>query len=225
MRVNNQQSYCEHNFGQRYLRGTWTTAELHYATIHGYKIIEIFEVWHWNEKRRGLFSDYVDTFMKIKIESSGWPNNCVDDVSKDAFVRQVRETEDIELDKTKVNRNPGWRKIAKDMLNNFWGKYGQSDEVSRTAFIHDPKKFYEKVRSKADKITDIDLVTEHCVMVTSAVESEYNEGNPCGNLAIAAFTTSWARLRLGDAKAIGSASFVLRYGLGNLHFTSWRLGA
>ena len=25
-----------------------------------------------------------------------------------------------------------------------------------------------------------------------------NEGNPCGNLAIAAFTTSWARLRLLD---------------------------
>jgi len=35
-------------------------------------------------------------------------------------------------------------------------------------------------------------------MVTSTVESEYNEGNPCGNLAIAAFTTSWARLRLLD---------------------------
>ena len=113
-------------------------------------------------------------------------------------MRQVEESEGIQIEKDKVVKNPGWRKIAKDMLNNFWGKYGQSDELSKTEFIHDTRKFFEKVRSKACKISDIHLMTENCCMVTSTVKSEYNEGNPCGNLAIAAFTTSWARLRLLD---------------------------
>ena len=71
----------------------------------------------------------------------------VDEESKDAFVREVQESEGIQFEKDKVVKN--WRKIAKDMLNNFWGKYGQSDELSKTEFIHDPRKFLEKVRSKA----------------------------------------------------------------------------
>ena len=140
----NEQSYCTHRFGQRYLRGTWTTAELHYAMDRGYKVVEVFEVWHWTERRKGLFSKYVDTFMKIKIESSGWPSYCVDEESKDAFVRQVQESEGIQIEKDKVVKNPGWRKIAKDMLNNFWGKYGQSDELSKTELIHDPRNFLRK---------------------------------------------------------------------------------
>jgi len=54
----------------------------------------------------------------------------------------VEESEGIQIEKDKVVKNPGWRKIAKDMLNNFWGKYGQSDELSKTEFIHDPRKFF-----------------------------------------------------------------------------------
>ena len=83
----------------------------------------MFEVWHWSERRRGLFSKYADTFMKIKIESSGWPNCCIDEKSKDAFVRHVQKSEGIQIEKDKVVENSGWRKMAKDMLNNFCGKF------------------------------------------------------------------------------------------------------
>ena len=60
---------------------------------HGDKVVEGFEVWHWSKRRK--FSKYVETFMKIKIESSGWSSYCVDEESKDAFVRQVEENEGI----------------------------------------------------------------------------------------------------------------------------------
>lgn len=191
-----QQTPCEHKYGARYLKGTWTTAELHYAINNGYRIVEIFEVWHWKERRVGLFADYVDTFLKIKVEASGWPNWCVTEEDKDNFVRQMKDQEGIDIDKSKVATNEGLRRVAKEMLNGFWGKYGQSDELSKTSFVYDPKKFFDRVRSKSEKITDIHMMTENCVMLTSVVEPEYNEGNSNGNLAIAAFTTSWARLKL-----------------------------
>ena len=110
----------------------------------------------------------------------------------------MREQEDVELEPSQIANNPGRRAVAKLMLNSFWGKFGQSDEHSQTTFIYEPKKFYEKIRSHSEKISDTHLLTDKCVMVTSTVESEYNEGNPCGNLAIAAFTTSLARLKLLD---------------------------
>jgi hypothetical protein len=43
-----------------------------------------FEVWHFDEteqydpktKTGGLFTDYVNTFLKMKQEASGWPEWC-----------------------------------------------------------------------------------------------------------------------------------------------------
>ena len=77
--------------------------------------------------------------------------------------------------------------------------------MTSTEFIHDPKEYYSLLRSVTREIHDIHTVTENCVMVTSSPIDEYNGGNTSTNLAIAAFTTSHARLvllemmnRLGD---------------------------
>ena len=43
---------------------------------------------------------------------------------------------------------------------------------------------------------DVHIVTNNCVMATWSTEDEFNEGNLTSNLAIAALTTSYARLRL-----------------------------
>ena len=48
-----QKTHCEHQWNARYLEGTWTTAELHYALDHGYQVIEVQEVWHWKERKKG----------------------------------------------------------------------------------------------------------------------------------------------------------------------------
>ena len=82
------------------------------------------------------------------------------------------------------------------MLNSFWGKFGMRDNLTQTHFIHKPKDLYQLLRSKAKKIHDIHTVTEECVMVTRSLEDDFNEGNNSSNVAIAALTTSYARLRL-----------------------------
>ncbi len=70
------------------------------------------------------------------------------------------------------------------------------DNLSQTEFIQEPKKYFDLLASKSVEIQDIHPVTDNCVMVTYTKADEYNEGNNISNIAIAAITTSHARLRL-----------------------------
>ena len=69
---------CSHTDEERKLRGTWATVELVKAVELGYRILKIHEVFHFREGDRkvGLFADYVNTWLKIKKESAGWPDGC-----------------------------------------------------------------------------------------------------------------------------------------------------
>ena len=61
---------------QRALTGTWCTPELEKAVEQGYVVVKIHEVWHFPQSRQGLFAEYVNTWLKIKEEASGWPAGC-----------------------------------------------------------------------------------------------------------------------------------------------------
>ena len=45
----------------------------------GCHIINIHEVWHFTPENRrvGVFKDYVNTWLKLKQESAGWTADCV----------------------------------------------------------------------------------------------------------------------------------------------------
>ena len=71
-----ERSYvCPHTDEQRQITDTRCTPELQMAVTKGYKIIHIHEVWHFPEEqqKKGLFADYVNTWLKIKEEASVWP--------------------------------------------------------------------------------------------------------------------------------------------------------
>ena len=70
-----------------------------------------------------MFKDYIDTFLKIKQEASGYPKDRVTEQQKQQYVNEYFEVEGIRLDRAKIEHNPGLRALAKLMLNSFWGKY------------------------------------------------------------------------------------------------------
>ena len=72
----NYQKICRHKPDERALEAVWTTPELHRALDRGYVIDEIYEVWHWKNRMKGLFATYVNHFLNEKIEASGWPRWC-----------------------------------------------------------------------------------------------------------------------------------------------------
>ena len=116
------------------LRGTWATPELQKAVELGYRIVKI-QVWHFREEDRrvGLFADYVNTWLKIKQESAGWPDECHTPEQKDAYLLDYEEKEGIRLEQ--VAKNPGRKQVAKMMLNSLSLSGRQSLQVNNLVLI------------------------------------------------------------------------------------------
>ena len=116
---------CQHTKEQRALVGTWCTPELEKAIDKGYEIVNTYEVYNWTRtaqydpttKRGGLFSTYVNTFLKYKQEASGWPNWCTTDETKAKYIDDYFEKEGVRLDPNSIQKNPGLRALAKLCLN------------------------------------------------------------------------------------------------------------
>ena len=102
----------------------------------------------------------------------------------------------MELDPQKMSPNAGSEVGCQADAEHFLGKFGMRDNLCQTEFVYSPKRYFDLVRSKIKVIHDVHIVTEQCVMVTFSNEDDYNEGNDTSNLAIAALTTSYARVRL-----------------------------
>ena len=113
------------------MAGTGVTDELKKALEKGYVVQRIYEVWHFDEtqqydpktKTGELFTDYVNTFLKMKQEASGWPEWCQNENDRWNYIRDYHEKEGILLDYNNI-KNPALRALAKLMLNSFWGKFG-----------------------------------------------------------------------------------------------------
>ena len=122
---NKNQKGCSCSDEQRVLLGTWTTLEIRKAIDKGYRIVRVYEVYHWPESTQydprtgkgGLFSEYVNAFLKVKQESSGWPEWCKTEEDKDAYLSSYERREGIALAREKVKKNPGLRSLAKLCLN------------------------------------------------------------------------------------------------------------
>ena len=117
------QNPCTHLDEERAILGTWCHVELMKAIEKGYEVLEIHEVWHWEQTTDELFKDYVDTFLKLKQEANGYPKHCVTDEQKQRYIDQYYEHEGIHLDPNKIEYNPGLRALAKFALNSLWGTY------------------------------------------------------------------------------------------------------
>ena len=70
----------------------------------------------------GLFADYINTFLKIKQESSGWPKECTTEESKSKYIEAYEKRERIRLDPDSIEANPAMRTLSKALLTNLWGK-------------------------------------------------------------------------------------------------------
>ena len=98
-------------------------------------------MWHFPRSSTKLFSEYVNTFLKIKQESSGYPKDCVTEEQKQRYVDDYLAVDEIQLDREKIEHNPGLRALSKLMLNSFWGKYTFSTQF-QTMHVYDEAFFF-----------------------------------------------------------------------------------
>ena len=146
---------CNHTDQQRQLRGTWCTPEIEEAKKRGYKLQRIHEVWHFENTKKGLFKDYVNTWLQIKQESAGWPRWCETREQKQEYVRKYRQKEGITLEN--VAKNPGRKQVAKLMLNSFWGKFGERTNKSKVLQVKHPHELYNVLTDSANHVQSLRL--------------------------------------------------------------------
>ena len=191
---------CDHTDEQRVLTGTWCSPELSKAVELGYQVQYIYEVWHFNETCEGLFADYVNTWLKIKQEASGWPSWVGEDETKrQEYIQEYFGQEGIRLDYHKIEKNPGLRTLAKMMLNFLWGKFGQRLNKTQIQAFDDPKAFHQFLDTSTMDVRHVSVMNDQMVEVFYQYQEEDIPVSPNLNIFVACFTTRWARLRLYEA--------------------------
>lgn len=68
---------------------------------------------------KGAFTEYVNTFFKMKQEASGWPKWCENKEGKQSYIEDLYKREGIRLNYDNMKTNTGLRALAKLMLNSF----------------------------------------------------------------------------------------------------------
>ena len=191
---------CNHTDEQRVLAGTWCSPELHKAVELGYEVQYVYEVWHFQDTCEGLFRDYVNTWLKIKQEASGWPSWVGDDETKrQQYIREYYEHEGIQLEYDNIKKNPGLRTLAKMMLNSMWGKFGQRLNKTQVEEFDDPQTFHRFLDTDKLDVRHVSVINDQMVEVLYEHQEEDIPVSPNLNIFVACFTTCWARLRLYEA--------------------------
>ena len=191
--------HCPHIDEQRTLTSTWFSPELDKAVDLGYQVQYIYEVWHFPETCKGLFADYVNTWLKIKQEASGWPAEVETEEERQAYIEDHYKHEGIRLEYAKIEYNPGLRTLAKMMLNSMWGKFGQRLNKTQVQEFDDPQAFHRFLDTDSLDVRHVSIMNDQMVEVHYQHQKEDIPVSPNLNIFIACFTTCWARLKLYQA--------------------------
>lgn len=118
---------CTHTDEERVIKGTFALCELQKAVELGYTIVKIYEIWSYEStqfdvqtRNGGLFAEYINTFLKLKQEASGFPSRVQTEEQIREYIREMEERENITLDRENIIHNPGLRSLAKLALNSLW---------------------------------------------------------------------------------------------------------
>lgn len=177
----------------------YTSMELNKALQLGYVITKVHYVCLWKSVIRGIFASYINKFLKIKQESSGYPPDVDTPEKRGEYIRLYKEHEGVSLDYKNIAKNKGKYAVSKLYLNSLWGKFGQRmpEEFSSTKILFnnkaDQRQLYN-LRSK-ELVQHIHYISDFSAIVRCSGEPTKEVlGNV--NIALAIFTTAQARLLL-----------------------------
>ncbi len=112
--------------------------ELEDALAQGYTIAKLHFVDVY-EKSNELFREYISKFLKIKVEKS----QALPPEEEFEVLQRTYAAFGVVLDRSEFEYNPGRRQLAKNSLNNLWGKLCERVKHDKTLHLIDPEKFFD----------------------------------------------------------------------------------
>ena len=102
--------------------------------------------------------------MKIKLETILWEN---DFETIQEYTTAIKSCLDIDLDPKNIAPNLGKRAVAKICLNSLWGKFGQRQNITRTEYMPDAKRWYQLLLDNTLEISNTIFINNNMVRVTN----------------------------------------------------------
>ena len=200
----NKIEICTHNQSERIIEGTWISEEIKEAINQGYVLIRIFQIWHYElieqydipTKTGGLFTGYINKFLKMKTEATGFPTNVINDDDKQQFIDKYFEQEGVHLDINNMKPNPGMKAISKLFLNSLWGRFGLNSNKTQHKLITEVSELYKLFLDAQFVVKDVNFLNDNICQAFFTKHEEMHEGSVDTNVVIAAFVTCYARLKL-----------------------------
>lgn len=172
------------------------------ALQNGYKIRNVYEIWHWSDDKWGtdLFRDFLHIFIREKTHASGWPSHVQSDEEKQKFAENLFNNEGIKIDEGQMTFNAAKRCIAKLAINSSWGKYGQKSNKSQTYIVDPNSKLFDEIINDETQDVTVDYLSELDIYILNVKKKEdFVISAKNTNVAIAAITTAMGRLILWNA--------------------------
>jgi hypothetical protein len=121
----NTSEECRHfRDAERALECTWVIDEGRLAVEKFYKILEIHEIYEYRVTQYdpktgqgGLFVEYINTFLKLKAEASGYPSWVRTPDEEDRYIESFWQSEGVRLNKDAIEYNAVKRGLEKLYLN------------------------------------------------------------------------------------------------------------
>jgi len=103
------QGNCKHTDKERCIVGTWVVDEVRRAIEMGYGVLDVFEFWEYEQtcfdkdtNPGVLIAEYVNMFLKLKHESSGYPSWVQSEDNKERYIEDYWRAEGVSLDKASI---------------------------------------------------------------------------------------------------------------------------
>ena len=190
------QTSCTCTDDQRALTGVWTIMELRTALEHGYQFKYIHELYNFPETvkgEKGLFHEYVTTFLAVKEQASGYPDWVKTENDKDLYIQDFYQKQGIKLCKEKIQKNPALRYIAKSFLCGLWGKFCQRLDKTQTRYIKTMTQYVQSVNDVRKTITGFHVINEDVCILETKDSQDFPPESTFENPVIGCYTTSHGR--------------------------------
>lgn len=194
--VNEQEKECCCVPEKRSWVGTFCSGEIEVALDAGYQILKVHEILHWEQNSKNIFSDYVNTFLRIKQEASDYPSNVSTEQDIQRYIENYRDHEGILLNQQNIKKSSALRSLAKLMLNSIYGKFGQRTNLRKSHIIDNPQDLCELLTDPTKTLIDFHVLNSNMMQLETQDNTYFSDMDLKTNVVISAFTASWARVKL-----------------------------
>lgn len=139
----------------------------------GYKIIETYEVYEHQVTQYnletdeiGIFVDYINVFLKLKAEASGYPGWVQRPQCEKRYIQSFLESEGITLEKESNKYNAEKRSLAKFCLYFMWGKLTERSNRKHTKLVSEPKDLYRLLAMPGIEVINLMFANDDVVCVS-----------------------------------------------------------